>query len=138
MPEAFKESIGPELVRTIAQHLRRVDPQFASDRFVKLATKGLGDLELKARVVHVADALAEVLPKAFAKAAPLLERCLAPARSDDDLSQLVSSAEGLAGWTVWPLTRNPALTGALRRKATRRVPVSNGGTDCRWLRYDIR
>ena len=104
MPEAFKESIGPELVRTIAQHLRRVDPQFASDRFVKLATKGLGDLELKARVVHVADALAEVLPKAFAKAAPLLERCLAPARSDDDLSQLVSSAEGLAGWTVWPLT----------------------------------
>lgn len=43
-----------------------------------------------------------------------------------------------SGWTLWLLSGNPELTGALRMKASRRVPVSNGGIDCRWLRYDIR
>jgi putative N6-adenine-specific DNA methylase len=36
------------------------------------------------------------------------------------------------------LSGNPELTRALRLKASRRVPVSNGGIDCRWLRYEIR
>jgi putative N6-adenine-specific DNA methylase len=42
------------------------------------------------------------------------------------------------GWTLWLLSGNPELTGALRMKASRRLAVSNGGIDCRWLRYDIR
>lgn len=42
------------------------------------------------------------------------------------------------GWTLWLLSGNPELTGALRMKASRRIPVSNGGIDCRWLRYEIR
>jgi len=42
------------------------------------------------------------------------------------------------GWTLWLLSGNPELTGALRMKASRRVPVSNGGIDCRWLKYEIR
>ena len=43
-----------------------------------------------------------------------------------------------AGWTLWLLSGNPELTGALRMKASRRAPISNGGIDCRWLRYEIR
>ncbi|MEB3173296.1 MAG: THUMP domain-containing protein [Cyanobacteriota bacterium] len=46
--------------------------------------------------------------------------------------------ERCSGWTLWLLSGNPELTGALRMKASRRIPVSNGGIDCRWLRYDIR
>ena len=46
--------------------------------------------------------------------------------------------ERCSGWTLWLLSGNPQLTGALRMKASRRIPVSNGGIDCRWLRYDIR
>ena len=42
------------------------------------------------------------------------------------------------GWTLWLLSGNPELTGALRMKASRKVPVSNGGIDCRWLQYEIR
>ena len=42
------------------------------------------------------------------------------------------------GWTVWLLSGNPELSAALRLKASRRIPISNGGIDCRWLRYDIR
>ena len=46
--------------------------------------------------------------------------------------------ERCGGWTLWLLSGNPELTGALRMKASRKVPISNGGIDCRWLRYDIR
>jgi putative N6-adenine-specific DNA methylase len=42
------------------------------------------------------------------------------------------------GWTLWLLSGNPELTRALRLKASRRVPISNGGIDCRWLRYELR
>ena len=42
-----------------------------------------------------------------------------------------------SGWQLWLLSGNPKLTGALRLKASRRIPVSNGGIDCRWLHYDI-
>ncbi|MEB3243443.1 MAG: THUMP domain-containing protein [Cyanobacteriota bacterium] len=42
------------------------------------------------------------------------------------------------GWTLWLLSGHPALTASLRLKATRRHPISHGGIDCRWLRYDLR
>ena len=43
-----------------------------------------------------------------------------------------------SGWQLWLLSGNPKLTGALRLKASRRIPISNGGIDCRWLQYEIR
>ena len=42
------------------------------------------------------------------------------------------------GWTLWLLSGHPDLTASLRLKASRRVPVSHGGIDCRWLRYELR
>ena len=42
-----------------------------------------------------------------------------------------------AGWQLWLLSGNRNLTGALRLKAERRIPVSNGGIDCRWLHYKL-
>lgn len=46
--------------------------------------------------------------------------------------------ERCSGWNLWLLSGNPELTGALRLRASRRIPVSNGGIDCRWLHYEIR
>jgi putative N6-adenine-specific DNA methylase len=43
-----------------------------------------------------------------------------------------------SGWQLWLLSGNPKLTTSLRMKASRRIPVSNGGIDCRWLHYAIR
>lgn len=43
-----------------------------------------------------------------------------------------------SGWNLWVLSGNPVLTRALRMKASARIPVSNGGIDCRWLHYAIR
>ena len=53
-----------------------------------------------------------------------------------DLGQMLK--ERCSGWSLWLLSGNPELTGALRMKASRRIPISNGGIDCRWLHYVIR
>ena len=53
-----------------------------------------------------------------------------------DLGQMLKQRCG--GWQLWLLSGNPELSGALRMKASRRIPVSNGGIDCRWLHYAIR
>jgi len=53
-----------------------------------------------------------------------------------DLGQVLR--ERCSGWTLWLLSGNPSLTAALRLKAEARIPVSNGGIDCRWLRYPLR
>ena len=53
-----------------------------------------------------------------------------------DLGQMLK--QRCSGWDLWLLSGNPELTGALRMKASRRLPVSNGGIDCRWLHYAIR
>ena len=60
-----------------------------------------------------------------------------------DLQQLYGALGRFArsqasGWQLWLLSGNANLTGALRMKASRRIPVSNGGIDCRWLQYAIR
>lgn len=104
MAAPFKERIHAALVREAAAHLQRSWAAFPRRRFVRLALDGLDALELKGRVAHVADALAECLPEDFDAAATALEGALAPARDDDDLSALATSDEGLAGWAVWPMT----------------------------------
>jgi putative N6-adenine-specific DNA methylase len=63
--------------------------------------------------------------------------------ADEDLEALYADLgrllkERCGGWTLWLLSGNPALTSSLRLKASRRVAVSNGGLDCRWLRYELR
>ena len=64
-------------------------------------------LESKLGVVVVLDDV-RVVPlspiQEFDAAARVLERSLAPARKDTDLSKLVPDETGLAGWVVWPMT----------------------------------
>jgi 3-methyladenine DNA glycosylase AlkC len=103
MAEPFKHRIDAALVATAARHLRRAWRAFPAERFRRLATDGLGDLELKTRARHVAQALAATLPDDFARACDVLEASLAPARLDDALDVLVTTDAGLAGWIVWPM-----------------------------------
>ena len=44
----------------------------------------------------------------------------------------------LSGWEFWLLSGNPLLTKYLKMKASLKIPVSNGGIDCRWIKYLIR
>ncbi len=43
-----------------------------------------------------------------------------------------------SGWAFWLLSGNPKLTKYLKMKSSLKIPVSNGGIDCRWIKYLIR
>ena len=43
-----------------------------------------------------------------------------------------------SGWDFWLLSGNPSLTKYLKMKASKKIPISNGGIDCRWIKYLIR
>ncbi len=42
-----------------------------------------------------------------------------------------------SGWGLWLLSGDPKLSKFLKMKCNRRIPINNGGIDCRWLNYDI-
>jgi 3-methyladenine DNA glycosylase AlkC len=74
--QPFKNRIDTQSIRRLAVALKRVEPNFAVDAFVRRASRGLGPLELKARIAHVAAALAASLSVEFAVAAGSIERML--------------------------------------------------------------
>ena len=43
-----------------------------------------------------------------------------------------------SGWEFWLLSGNSKLTKYLKMKSSLKIPVSNGGIDCRWIKYLIR
>ncbi len=43
-----------------------------------------------------------------------------------------------SGWEFWLLSGNPKLTKYFKMKSSLKIPVSNGGIDCRWIKYWIR
>ncbi len=62
---------------------------------------------------------------------------------EKDLTELYSKIgaylkNNLSGWEFWLLSGNPLLTKYLKMKASLKIPVSNGGIDCRWIKYIIR
>ncbi len=112
MAEPFKNLINADAVDAISHHLHRVWPGFDQRAFSQQALAGLHALELKARVMQVAQALVAALPADVDRAAGLLEASLGPAGTGDDLASLRTSAAGLAGWPVWPLTEAITLLAA--------------------------
>lgn len=85
----FKDRISVPAIRQLAADLEWAWPDFPADDFIAAASAGLARLELKARVVHVADALALSLPERFPEAAAIIGKALH--RPDFD------------GWIVYPV-----------------------------------
>lgn len=100
--EPFKNLINAGTVGDIAHHLARVEPAFDRARFEALACGGLDALEFKARAEHLCTALDASLPHGFASAAKALTASLGT--PGDETGTPATSAAGLAGWAVWPLT----------------------------------
>ncbi len=46
--------------------------------------------------------------------------------------------KNFSAWEFWLLSGNPKLTKYLKMKSSLKIPVSNGGIDCRWIKYIIR
>ena len=108
MAEPFKNLVNRETVAEAARHLARVRPEFDQRRFTTLALAGLEQLELKARVLHLAAALAQTLPADFAQACDVIEAALAPplpldAAGEPAEQEAAARTSGLSGIIIWTL-----------------------------------
>jgi len=74
----LKELMDRRLVKLIGESLSDVIPGFDGRRFQSQATRGLKELELKDRALHIAQAMAKHFPSDFADLAPLLIRSFGP------------------------------------------------------------
>jgi len=72
----LKDRISPTAIAGLAGALEGAWADFPARRFRDLAEDGLGGLELKARVIHVADALAATLPGNFPESAAIIGRAI--------------------------------------------------------------
>ncbi len=101
--QPFKNLLSPAVVRAAAQQLQRVHPAFDARRFARQASAGLDDLELKARALHICQALTDTLPRNFDEAADIIERALAPPEPVEAMAGLHGLNQGLRGWVLWPV-----------------------------------
>ncbi len=108
MAEPFKNLVSPATVQHMAHHLGRTTPGFDAVRFQALALHQQEELELKARILRISEALAETLPRDFSTACDAVEAALAPPLPLDDHGEPITAGsalhpEGLAGWSIWAL-----------------------------------
>ncbi len=96
MASELKRGLGAKAISRLAENLVRVWPQFNSAGFIASSKRGLGKLELKARVKHVAQALALHLPQEYASAAQVLMRAADSWDSGD-------ADDPLRAFAAWPL-----------------------------------
>lgn len=116
----FKDLLGPDAVRVLAAEHLAVDDAFPAAAFLARATEGLGGLELKDRVRHVARVLREALPPDWPDALDRLVRALPP--------PLPGDREVTGGFRLWPVLHavetggleHPAESLAALREMTRR------------------
>ena len=114
------------------------DPSIADQARANVAAAGLNDL-ISIRTGRFSDHALPDGPGVLACNPPYGQRLGDEAELEELYRELGNFAKAnAAGWQLWLLSGNPNLTRALRLKAERRIPVSNGGIDCRWLHYDIR
>lgn len=118
MAEPFKNLLGPAVVADMARHLQRAGAAsgvgFDARRFKAAGLDGLEALEMKARAQHLSLALEKALPPDFDSAALMMETALASMDEVDDATldgPLGARDDGLAGWSVWPLTEYVARHG---------------------------
>lgn len=72
----FKDEISPEFVTQLARELKTASSSFDAGTFQRLATTGLEELELKARINLIAKALTETMPASAAEADQLIRNAL--------------------------------------------------------------
>lgn len=104
MPEPFKTYFNAEMISAAADHFGRVASMFPQEAFIRLATNGLDELELKARSLKITDALDQTLPADFHVATQILVDALDP-RPAGLLGEVTKATQerGVTGWMVMPM-----------------------------------
>ena len=88
-PTLMKDRISPDVIAHLADLLAAASKSFRRDEFLADAVEGLESMEMKARVLHVADALSRSLPADFPEAAEVIDEAL--------------GSPGLNSWMAYPV-----------------------------------
>lgn len=99
----LKDRLADDTIKKIATVCASVQPDFASQRFIKQALNGIDELELKARVYYLIDVLAQYLPSDFSQAALLLQQV--------PQHWLVNNTQDNYSFAAWPMIDYVAVYG---------------------------
>ncbi len=91
----FKEYFDRAAANALAAQVGRVTKSFDQKKFVRLAVKGLDELEFNGRVVNFSNALAETLPSSRPRAMAILNKSL-----PDPLPDCENVTDGYLQWPV--------------------------------------
>ncbi|MBC8286168.1 MAG: DNA alkylation repair protein [Nitrospinae bacterium] len=115
MPEPFKNLLNRIMIRGMAEHFSKAEPDFDSAGFVMMAGENLETLELKERSTQITATLATFLPDNFEKAAAIMLASLAPEECDAVVNAqpgtLQADQRGIEGWAIMPMVDYVGLYG---------------------------
>lgn len=94
----------------MGEHFSRVDKKFPRKQFVKLASEGLEELELKQRSEQIRKAMVICLPDDFKKAGRVMMAALAPEEHVREKEESLCP-DGISGWAIMPMTHYVGLQG---------------------------
>lgn len=100
----MKNSLNKKTVVRIAENISSAYAEFELERFVKLASTGLGGLELKQRVEHIIQALLATMPNEF-------QRCVAILEQLPELWQRGEDTDSFQVFAAWPVIDFVAVKG---------------------------
>lgn len=103
---AFKEQLDQSAVERIASSIAATWREFDAKSFVAEIAPGLGALELKARVQHIAEGLRRRLPSDLPTTLDILVASLGPPGAPSGRDFWGPQDEGqVTGFLVWPFTQ---------------------------------
>lgn len=101
--EPFKELMNGDVAQLLGAIAFKNYPAFDQAAYEEIALAGLPSLEFKDRVMQVASAFDQTLPRDFDEFASIMLACLHPSE-DVSADGIELSLEGASGFAVWPLT----------------------------------
>lgn len=101
----MKNVFNTGLIIITAQHIRTHFNDFDQAGFIKLASDGIENRELKDRANQIFIALKQYLPNDYLTSLSILLITLHPLQNNQDLSEITTDENGVAGWMILPFTQ---------------------------------
>lgn len=109
MAEPFKNQLGEGRIQVIANHIKRVYPQFDEKSFLSFALNDIEDLSLMERNRQIVSAFERFLPSEYEQAVSILLQAMAPEDQQED-------HKGIHSWLAVPVSEYIGKYGAANFK----------------------
>ncbi len=101
--EPFKNIYNPQSLKKISSEIKKAYPAFKSPQFEKEVLKTLESLELKERVILIAENLRVFLPDNYKQSVKIILKTLADESIEGEWDR--KEGPGISGFLTWPLNQ---------------------------------